>query len=56
MFDRLARLATRRPKIIVAAALVFIGLTFVYGSSASNYLSQGGQSEASFASAQAICG
>lgn len=45
MFDRLARLATRRPKIIIGLALLFIGVTLVYGSSVSRYLSDGGQTD-----------
>lgn len=53
MFDRLARLATRRPKTIVAIALLFIGLTLVYGSSVSRYLSDGSQNDTGSQSAQA---
>lgn len=53
MFDRLARLATRRPKTIIAVAVMFIGLTLVYGASVTKYLKDGGQNVASSQSARA---
>ncbi len=53
MFDRLASLASRWPKIIVAFAVMFIGLTFVYGASVSKHLKDGGQNASSSQSARA---
>jgi RND superfamily putative drug exporter len=53
VFDRLARMASRRPKLIVALAVVFIGLTLVYGASATKYLTDGGQNATSSQSARA---
>lgn len=53
MFDRLARLTTHWPKTIVAVALMFIGLTLVYGSSVSKYLLDGGETSTTSQSAQA---
>jgi putative drug exporter of the RND superfamily len=53
VFDRLARMAIRWPKIIVAVALVFIGLSLVYGSSVSKFLSDGGQTANNSQSSQA---
>lgn len=53
MFDRLASLASRWPKIIVAFAVMFIGLTFVYGASVSKHLKDGGQSASASQSTRA---
>lgn len=53
MFDRLARLATKWPKAILVAMLIFIGLSVVYGIKTTQSLQTGGQTASNSPSAQA---
>ena len=53
MFDRLARVTTRWPKTIIVVAMLFVGLSLLYGVKVTQGLQTGGQTNPNSQSAQA---